>query len=170
MRTATFILAMMAMFTLSAAEVNLFKNGDFSEGTKHWLVLKGATLSDTVKYDGKKSACIKKDQQFWQSVTLEPGGIYELTFMVKGENIVAQNKNQGARIIIRGGKRYARGTANADGSNMTGSFEWKQAKNILKASYFTDKKLHFTLHLDTEGTCYFTNFKLVKIGSEKKAE
>ena len=32
MRTTTFILALMAMFTLSASKVNLIKNGDFAEG------------------------------------------------------------------------------------------------------------------------------------------
>ena len=56
MRTTTFILALMAMFTLSASEVNLIKNGDFAEGGKHWMLLKGAKVSSDVKADGSDSA------------------------------------------------------------------------------------------------------------------
>ena len=77
---------------------------------------------------------------------------------------------QGARIIIRGGKRYGRGTADPKGNSMTGTFDWKEGKALLKGSYFQSNKLVFTMHLDTEGTCYFADFKLVKVAAGKKSE
>lgn len=170
MRTTTFILALMAMFTLSAAEVNLFKNGDFAEGGKHWMLLKGAKVSTDVKADGKNSVAITKGQQVIQNVTVDPQADYLLTFKMKGENIAKGKHGQGARIIIRGGKRYGRGTADPKGNSMTGTFDWKEGKALLKGSYFQSNKLVFTMHLDTEGTCYFADFKLVKVAAEAKAK
>ena len=170
MRTTTFILALMAMFTLSASEVNLFKNGDFAEGGKHWMLLKGAKVSTDVKADGKNSVVITKGQQVIQNVIVDPQADYLLTFKMKGENIARGKHGQGARIIIRGGKRYGRGTADPKGKSMTGTFDWKEGKALLKGSYFQSNKLVFTMHLDTEGTCYFADFKLVKVAAEKKSE
>lgn len=170
MRTTTFILALMAMFTLSAAEVNLFKNGDFAEGGKHWMLIKGAKVSTDVKADGKNSVAITKGQQVIQNVTVAPQADYLLTFKMKGDNIAKGKYGQGARIIIRGGKRYARATAAPKGNSMTGTFDWKEGKALLKGSYFQSNKLVFTMHLDTEGTCYFADFKLVKVAAEKKSE
>ena len=170
MRTATFILALMAMFTLSASEVNLFKNGDFAEGGKHWMLLKGAKVSSDVKADGKNSVAITKGQQVIQNVIVDPQADYLLTFKMKGDNIAKGKPGQGARIIIRGGKRYGRGTADPKGNSMTGTFDWKEGKALLKGSYFQSNKLVFTMHLDTEGTCYFADFKLVKVAAEAKAE
>ena len=170
MRTTTFILALMAMFTLSASEVNLIKNGDFAEGGKHWMLLKGAKVSSDVKADGKNAVAITKGQQVIQNVIVDPQADYLLTFKMKGENIAQGKPGQGARIIIRGGKRYGRGTADPKGNSMTGTFDWKEGKALLKGSYFQSNKLVFTMHLDTEGTCYFADFKLVKVAAEAKAE
>lgn len=170
MRTTTFILALMAMFTLSASEVNLIKNGDFAEGGKHWQLLKGAKVSTDVKADGKNSVVITKGQQVIQNVTVDPQADYLLTFKMKGDNIAKGKPGQGARIIIRGGKRYGRGTADPKGNSMTGTFDWKEGKILLKGSYFQSNKLVFTMHLDTEGTCYFADFKLVKVAAGKQSE
>ena len=170
MRTTTFILALMAMFTLSASEVNLIKNGDFAEGGKHWQLLKGAKVSTDVKADGKNSVVITKGQQVIQNVTVDPQADYLLTFKMKGDNIAKGKPGQGARIIIRGGKRYGRGTADPKGNSMTGTFDWKEGKILLKGSYFQSNKLVFTMHLDTEGTCCFADFKLVKVAAGKKSE
>ena len=170
MRKIGFILAMMAMFTLSAEEVNLFKNGDFSEGTKHWIFPKDVQIVPAPGLEGKKAVAFTGQKCVVQGVNIDPKCDYELTFMAKGENIASENKNKGARIIIRGGKQYARGTVNTDGSCMRGTFDWKQGKMILKGSYFKNEHLLFNLWMDGAGTCYFTDFKLVKVNTEKKAQ
>lgn len=170
MRMLTFVLAMAAMFTLSAAEVNLFKNGDFVEGGRYWQFIKGAKVSTDVKADGRNSVVITKGQQVIQSVPIDSNANYVFTFKMKGDNIAKGKNGKGARIIIRGGNRYARGTADPKGNSMTGTFDWKEGKCTLKGSFFKADKLVFTMYLDTEGTCYFTDFKLVKAAAEKKAE
>ena len=171
MRITTFILAMIAaMFTLSAAEeVNLVKNGDFSEGSKGWLLLKGATVC-TDKATGKNYVCIKQGQQAVQNVTVDPKADYLLTFKAKADNIDKNKYGHGARIIIRGGKRFARGTVDPKGGCMIGSFDWKEGKCLLKGSVFSSNKIVLTLHLDVDGSCCFTDFKMVKVAAEKKAE
>ncbi|MBR2357709.1 MAG: hypothetical protein IKA65_06775 [Lentisphaeria bacterium] len=171
MRITTVIFAMMAAFTLSAAEeVNLIKNGNFAEGTKFWHVSPQVKHVAATGKDGKNFVVLTNQRSVRQLVAIEPDGIYELTFLIKGENIVAKDKSQGGRVIIRGGKRYARGTANADGSCMTGSFDWKQGKCTLKASYFKSPNLEITLWLAGDGKCCYTDVKFVKVGSEKKAQ
>ena len=171
MRIATIIMAMMAAFTLSAAEeVNLIKNGNFAEGTKFWNVSPQVKHVAATGKDGKNFVELTNQRSVIQTVAIEPDGIYELSFLTKGENIVAKDKTQGGRVIIRGGKRYARGTADPKGGCMTGTFDWKQGKCTLKASYFQSPNLTITLWLAGDGKCCYTDVKLVKVGSEKKAQ
>ena len=158
-----------AFFTLNLS-ANAVKNGDFSDGFKHWAVLKDS-LKNPVQIDGKNAACVTSRKGYVQSVNLEPNAVYELSYLVKGENISAANPGRfGGRIILKGGKVYGRAVATDDGSCMTGTFDWKEGKILLKGSYFQSNKLVFTMHLDTEGTCYFADFKLVKVAAEAKAE
>ncbi len=155
-----------AFFTLNLS-ANAVKNGDFSEGFKHWAVLKDS-LKNPVQIDGKNAACVTSRKGYVQSVNLEPNAVYELSYLVKGENISSANPGRfGGRIILKGGKVYGRAVATDDGSCMTGTFDWKKGVYRFNASKFTSNRLTIHLYLDVEGKLYFTDLKLRKVGVEK---
>ena len=163
------ILMLLVIVVSMVSGAEIIKNGDFSEGLKYWLVNKEAEISPTVKAGGKNAVCITRGNGVIQNVAIEPDGIYELSFLVKGENISAANPGKhGGRIILNAGKNYGRCTANDDGSCMTGTFDWKRGVYRFNASKFNSRRLNLNLYLDADGKCYYADVKLKKVGMEKK--
>ncbi len=163
-----FLLLIATLLMNSAHGSNIVKNGDFSKGLTYWNNIGGAVLSTTVKAGDKNSACVTRGKYLVQKVALEPNAVYELSFLVKGENIPGvSSSSQGGRVILHGGKNYGRATTNADGSCMTGTFDWKRGIYRFNSSKFNSKRLDIYLRLDADGKLYYADVKLVKVGTEK---
>ena len=74
---------------VSKDNTNLFQNGDFSQGLKGWIRDKKTTdIDPKVKAGNLPAVRLTEQDQLRQTVTLDPEGIYEISFMVKGENVM----------------------------------------------------------------------------------
>ena len=149
---------------------NLVKNGDFTQDLKFWWkTAPNVEVSKNVTADGKKAVCLKDETSLGQGgIKLEPNSVYELTFMVKGENIVASKPfNSGACIVLNANKVWARVTPNTGGARLTGTFDWKRHTYRFNSSRFKNPgKFNIRLDFNAKGTCYFADVKIVKVGEE----
>lgn len=151
--------------TASFAE-NLIQNGDFSQGLKFWGVSsKKIQISATVTTpDGKKAVCLPTHSTIKQYVKLEPDTDYELTYMIKGENIVpTKPSNSGGCIVFNAGKVWDRSTPAPRNARMTGTFDWKKHTYRFNSSKFKNQKLSIIPSINAKGRCYFADLKLVKV-------
>ncbi|MBE6380233.1 MAG: hypothetical protein E7047_04825 [Lentisphaerae bacterium] len=162
---------LLAFFCALILNANAIKNGDFSEGLKYWMRdTDQVKLSETVKAGNKPAVCILPRTELRQVVTIDPDATYELSFLVKGENINAANPGKnGARIMLNAGSVWDRVTANADNRCMTGSFDWQRVVYRFEGSKFKSNKLRIKLVLDTDGKCYFADLKLTEVGTKAPA-
>ena len=165
MRIITILLGVFCAFILKA---NVIKNGDFSEGFKYWMRDTAAVqISQDVKAGSKNAVCILPRTEIRQIVQLEPNAVYELSYLVKCDNVSKNNPGRnGARIMLNAGKVWARASVNADNSCMVGSFDWQRGVYRFESNKFPGGKLRIKLVLDTEGRCYFADLKLTKVGAK----
>lgn len=144
---------------------NLIKNGDFAQGLKFWNVSnKEIQISATVTApDGKKAVCLPNNSTIAQSVKLEPDTDYELTYMIKGENIVPTKRtNSGGCMVMNSGKVWDRSTPAPRNARMTGTFDWKKHTYRFNSSKFKNQPLSILPSINAKGKCYFADLKLVK--------
>ncbi len=161
------LLILLGSFIALNLSANIIKNGDFSLGMKYWNS-QGAVLSDTVKAGDKRAVCVTAKKGMVQSVAIEPNSVYELSFLVKGENITKSNPGKnGGRVILRCGKVYGRATGTADGSCLVGTFDWKRVVYRFESSKFKGSRMVLNFYLDVEGKLYFADIKLKKVGMSK---
>lgn len=153
-----------------ASDSGLIKNGNFSQGLQGWLRNKKTTdIDPAVKAGNLPAVRLTEQDQLRQTVTLDPEGVYELSFLIKGENIANMNpSSRGARVMLHGGKNWARVTGNESGKCLVGTFDWKRVTYRFATSDFTTNKVRFLAVIDTTGTCWYADFKLKKVGVKKK--
>ena len=158
---------LLLVFSLPTLHADGLLNGDFREGLKHWLHdNKGVCIDPVVKAGEKPAARIPARAELRQHVAIKPDRVYELSYLVKGENISRRNPGRnGARIMLNSGKAWARVTPNSDGSCLTGTFDWKRHVWRFDSSRFPNSRLTVKLILDTDGKCYFADLKLTEVGA-----
>ena len=97
---------------------------------------------------------------------LEPDSVYELSFHVKGQDIPS-GKNDGARIMVNGGKSWQRFTSDAkSGKPETGTFDWKEGRGKIDTAR-TGTKVKIYLAAGSSGTVWYSGLKLVKKSAGK---
>ena len=168
--TATLVTLASAFSILAAsAENNLFKNGDFSEGLKHWKYEnKAIAIDPAVKCGEKAAVCLPGKSEIRQNMTIKPNTSYVLTYMIKGENIQAANpRKNGARFMLNANKVWQRATTVPGGACMTGSFDWTRGEHKFSADDFKGGgRLTIKLVLDCEGKCYVADVKLTEAAAQ----
>lgn len=171
MKIKSIILAMMTMLTLvnASESVNLLKNGDFSEGLKHWrFENKAISIDPSVKYQEKTAVVLPEKSEIRQSVTIKPNTNYVLTYMVKAEGIQAANpRKNGARFMLNANKVWQRATPAAGGACMTGTFDWVKGEHRFSSNDFKGGgRLNIKLVLDCPGKCYAADIKLQEVPAQ----
>ena len=94
-------------------------------------------------------------------VELEPNTRYVLSFSIKGEGIEAGN-NSGARIFLNSGKKWARVTSLLGNQQETGTFDWRQGREIVDTADFPNRKIKIELNLRGSGKVWFRDLKIEK--------
>ena len=170
MKHITMLLAAVFCTVLGAAEeVNLLTNGDFSEGLKGWKFENRAiAVVPDLKVDGKAVVALPAKSEIRQNLTIKDGASYLLTYQIKGDGIKAANpRNNGVRFMLNANKKWLRATPKADGSCMTGSFDWTKGEYPFTADQLGGAgKMTIKLVLDCEGTCYVADVKLVEVAAK----
>ncbi len=162
------IVCIVGVITASAAAESpeLLLNGDFSAGLKNWTYDNpaAATIDSEVKAGDKPAVRLMGRSEIRQYVELKPETEYELTFLVKGENIPKTNPGKnGARIMLNVGKVWGRATTEKSGACMTGTFDWQRGVFRLNSKKFGSGRLQIKLMLDTTGTCWFADLTLREV-------
>ncbi len=157
------MLIALAAFSVYAQDVTI--DNDLSAGwTRSRLA--SAANDTNVKVSSKHSVCLTNDTAkhngFQKIVKLEPDTQYELTFMVKGENIEA-GKGKGAGIVLGGNGKYSRFTSNADNSLETGTFDWRKVSGIFSTSRFKTGDIAMVLSINTKGKVWFDKIEFKKL-------
>ena len=170
MKLMTSLAAVLTAFTLCAepaAGENLFLNGDFSEGMKHWLFEnKAINVSPEIKFNDKAVVVIPGNSEIRQNFTIKPDTDYVLTYSVKGENIKSPNpRNKGARFMLNANKKWLRATTLAHGGCMVGTFDWVKGEYRFNSTKDLGGggKLTIKLVLDCEGTLYAADIALKEV-------
>ena len=171
MKFATVLACFAAAFTAVCApeslNANLFINGDFSEGLKHWkFENKNIAVDPDQKLNGKTVVKLPGKSEIRQNFVIKPDTDYILTYQVSGKAIKSANpRNQGARFMLNANKRWQRATPVAGGACMTGTFDWQKGEYRFNSTkdFSGGGKLTIKLVLDSEGMLYVADVKLVEV-------
>ncbi len=117
---------------------------------------------------GSKAIRMNNGNSMSRLVKLEPNTRYEFTYYLKGKDIQTGDKN-GARIMINGGKKWARFTANPKNNWETGTFDWKKGSWVIDTARYGTGDITFYLALTGKGTVWFDGLQLKKLEAVKKA-
>ncbi len=162
------ILGVTALFAVYAQDVTI--DNDLSSGwTRSRLA---SAVNDTnVKVSSKYSVCLNNDTAkhngLQKIVKLEPDTQYEISFMVKGENIEG-DKNKGAGIVLGGNNKYSLFTSNADNSKETGTFDWRKVTGNFTTSRFKTGEIAVVLSINVKGKVWFDKIQFRKIPEAEK--
>ena len=151
-----------AMLTVAAtAQENLLKDG-----------LKGWTLSNsrkiavdrTEKVTETGSLRLTNGATAIRTVKLEPDGVYELSFSMKGKEVSAE-KDQGSWITAhcKNVRKWFRITIDPNNAPETGTFDWKKGTYRLDPAVLGGTELLLEFRLVGTGTVWFDNIMLKKL-------
>ena len=140
----------------------------FDEKLSGWSRSKKDDISLDGDFSGESAVRLKDGARMIRTFDLEPDSIYELSFYVKGRDIPS-GKNDGARVMVNGGKIWQRFTSDAKKSRPeTGTFDWKKGVGKIDTSRL-GTKVKIYLAAGSAGTVWYGGLKLVKkSGSEKE--
>ena len=110
---------------------------------------------------GEVSVRLENGASIGKTLELEPDTKYELSFLVKGEDI-RDGKNLGARIMLNAGKRWERITSLPGNKPETGTFDWRQGSGIIDTAKFPDSRIRLMLNLTGQGKVWFKDLKIAK--------
>ena len=169
------------MFSIVSQADSLVRNGDFSKNLEGWsktswtkspgeistddAVYNNAPVSIRIKNKNKDDYTLLE-----QNLKLEAGKKYKLSFWMKGENIVAEDKKGADVFILNKGKFAVEGSPAGRWKAATGTFDW--TKTELE---FTLDKINGPLTLyaglaHASGTVWFDDFSLEEIGKKPVSE
>ena len=133
----------------------------FDEKLSGWSRSKKADISLDGDFSGEPAVRLKDGARMFRAFDLEPDSIYELSFHVKGQGLPAKD-NDGARIMVNGGKSWRRFTSDARSNRPeTGTFDWKKGSGRIDTSR-TGTKVKIYLAGGSAGTVWYSALKLVK--------
>ncbi len=127
---------------------------------------KNIRLDDGVA-PGSRAVRLENGTSLKRMLKLEPDTRYELTYYIKGKDIEPGAKN-GARIMINGGKLWARITTLPKNQMETGSFDWKKGSAVIDTARYKTGDIAFFLALTGKGTVWFDGLQLKKLAKENK--
>ena len=161
---AILLFLLLPAFWLSAAET-LTIDSKLTD----WLCYnRRRILLDDGVAPGSKAIRLTDGNSMTRLVKLEPNTRYEFTFYIKGKDIRSGAKN-GARIMINGGKKWARYTANPKNNLETGTFDWKKGTGVIDTARYGTGDITFYLALTGKGTVWFDSLQLKKLDAAQKA-
>ena len=124
------------------------------------------TFSDpVVKVSRHNAVRLQNGAKMFRTFSLEPDSVYELSFYTRGEKI--SQGNDGARIIVNGGKQWVRFTSNRNNAPETGSFDWKKGTGRIDTSRL-GKTVRIYLAAGKKGTVWYDELKLIKKSTVEK--
>lgn len=119
-----------------------------------------------VKISGKSSLRLKDKAMIFRKFELEPDSVYELSFYVKGDQLSGKG-NDGARIMVNGGKHWKRFTSDSKNLPERGSFDWKKGSGLIDTARMgTTVKIY--LAAASTGTVWYDGLNLIKTGVKEK--
>ena len=156
------------IFSLVVCGIFLLHGEDlrFDETLSGWSRNKTADMSLDGDFSGEPAVRLKDGARMIRVFDLEPDAVYELSFHVKGQDIPS-GKNDGARIMLNGGKLWQRFTSDAKtGKPETGTFDWKEGRGTIDTAR-TGTKVKIYLAAGSAGTVWYSGLKLVKKSAGK---
>ena len=127
----------------------------------------GIAIDPEVKISGNSSIRLKDKTMVFRTFELEPDSVYELSFYVKGDQLSGKG-NDGARIMVNGGKQWKRFTSDSKNLPERGTFDWKKGRGQIDTSRMGTKVRIYLAVIGT-GTVWYDGLKLIKIGEKEKA-
>ena len=159
-----------ALTALGAAEeVNLLVNGDFSQGLKGWRFENSAiAVNPALKVEGKTAVTLPGKSEIRQNVAIKDKTSYRLTYRVKGDNVQAADpRKNGVRFMLNANKRWLRATPKADGSCLSGTFDWTAGEFRFSSDQLGGAgRMTLKLVLDCDGVCHVADVKLVEVAAK----
>ena len=117
----------------------------FDETLSGWSRSKKDDISLDGDFSGEPAVRLKDGARMIRTFDLEPDSIYELSFYVKGRDIPS-GKNDGARVMVNGGKIWQRFTSDAKKSRPeTGTFDWRKGRKIIDTSIYNSGEIRIYL-------------------------
>ena len=124
-----------------------------SRRSKHY------SLDQAVTKVSDASIKLGEDSRVDQSIIMEPGASYRVSFYLRGENITGA----GARMIIKSDSRWMRIVANQEGDYETGTFDWKKADTRIEIRPTESGNVKISFDLTGSGTVWFDGLKIEKV-------
>ena len=154
-----------ALFLAFFCCVSLAGGGDirFDENLTGWTKIKkeNVSLDGTVRFADEPAVRLADGARILKVFDLEPDSVYELSFCVRGQDIPAE-KDDGARVMVNGGKIWKRFTSDAKHSTAeTGTFDWKKGRGRIDTSRM-GTKIRIYLASGSVGTVWYGDLKLIK--------
>ncbi|MBO4633707.1 MAG: hypothetical protein J5858_17465 [Lentisphaeria bacterium] len=165
MRKMNFVLGSFLCLSLllPAAEIRIGQ--DLTGWTKNHAA--GIALDPDVTVSGTPGIRLEDKAMMSRTFELDPDSVYELSFYVKGDQLSGKG-NDGARIMVNGGKQWKRFTSDSKNLPERGTFDWKKGKGIIDtANLGTTVKIY--LAAASAGTVWYDGLKLIKTGAKEKA-
>ncbi|MBQ7206384.1 MAG: hypothetical protein IJS01_01165 [Lentisphaeria bacterium] len=156
------------IFSMVFCGIFLLRGEDirFDEKLSGWTGNKKGEVSLDGDFSGEPAVRLKNGARLIRVFELEPDAVYELSFHVKGQDIPS-GKNDGARIMLNGGKLWQRFTSDAkSGKPETGTFDWKEGRGRIDTAR-TGTKVRIYLAAGSAGTVWYGGLKLVKRSAGK---
>ena len=156
------------IFSMVFCGIFLLRGEDirFDEKLSGWTGNKKGDVSLDGDFSGEPAVRLKNGARLIRVFELEPDAVYELSFHVKGQDIPS-GKNDGARIMVNGGKLWQRFTSDAKtGKPETGTFDWKEGRGRIDTAR-TGTKVRIYLAAGSAGTVWYGGLKLVKKSAGK---
>ena len=138
----------------------------FDEKLSGWSRSKKDNISLDGDFSGGPAVRLKDGARLIRAFDLEPDSIYELSFYVKGQELPLKD-NDGARIMVNGGKNWQRITSDAKiAKPETGTFDWKEGRGKIDTARM-GAKVRIYLAAGSSGTVWYSGLKLVKKSAGK---
>ena len=99
--------------------------------------------------------------------TLKPDTVYELSFYVKGKDIVSSGNDGGRIMLFDGKKKWGRITSRLNSAVESGTFDWRKGSGEIKSSQWGEK-IRISLAMRGKGTIWFDEVVFREIGKEEK--
>lgn len=131
-------------------------------GLTNWITSrrsKHCSLDRTVTKVSDASIKLGEDSRVDQSITMEPGSAYRVSFYIRGEELTGS----GARMIIKSDSRWMRIVANPEGQYETGTFDWKKADTRIEIRPQESGKVNIAFDVTGPGTAWFDGLKIEKV-------
>ncbi len=131
-------------------------------GLTNWIPSrrnKHCSLDRTVTKVSDASIKLGEDSRVDQSITMEPGSAYRVSYYIRGEEL----SGAGARMIIKSDSRWMRIVANPESNYETGTFDWKKADTRIEIRQQESGKVNIAFDVTGPGTAWFDGLKIEKI-------